>query len=145
LFSCLAWTIVNDVAAKCWYKTFGPGKTREQLRVNWEKLIQYVGITYVQDIKIELITRKRVVIPVPKYPAKALSDYNRAEAKRISNLNISISDYQSLMDFNISKANRPGLSEDESAVITTNRVNIRDKHSFLTGFLTAYQKSEMSL
>jgi hypothetical protein len=35
---------------------YGPGKTREQLRVNWEKLIQFVGITYVQDIKIELTT-----------------------------------------------------------------------------------------
>jgi hypothetical protein len=100
--------------------------------VNWEKLIQNVGITYVQHIKVELATRTRMVIPVPKYPTTALAKYNLAEEVRIKRLNTTIEEYDKVLDFNNRKSIRPGLTEDELDVLSSKKLDILDKLNTLT-------------
>ena len=46
----------------------------DQMRTSLEKLIQYVGTTYGQDISNELQNRAELTIPDPKHTAVVLSD-----------------------------------------------------------------------
>jgi hypothetical protein len=106
---------------------YGPGKTKEHLRVNWEMLILYVGITYARHIRTELSTRTRVEIPVPQYPKKALEEHNLAEELRIKRLKTTIEDYERLLEFNNRKSNRPGLSIVELEVLSKNELDLHKK------------------
>jgi hypothetical protein len=110
---------------------YGPGKTREQLRVNWEKLIQYVGITYVQDIKIELTTRKRVEIPLPQYPKKALEEHNLAEEERTNSIQDTISAYTNALDLSIKRADTPGLIIIELEALSKNEIDLHKELNIL--------------
>jgi hypothetical protein len=44
---------------------YGQKSSADQMRISWEKLVQYVGITYGQDISNELQNKKTVTVPDP--------------------------------------------------------------------------------
>jgi hypothetical protein len=46
---------------------YGQKSSADQMRISWEKLVQYVGITYGQDISNELQNKKTVTIPEPSH------------------------------------------------------------------------------
>ena len=47
---------------------YGGHGAADKMRITMEKIQQYVGIKYGEDISAELKNRSRVVIPQPEYP-----------------------------------------------------------------------------
>ena len=46
---------------------YGTKGAADQMRTTWEKLVQYIGTNYGQDISNELSNKAKVVIPEPEY------------------------------------------------------------------------------
>ena len=51
---------------------YGQKSSADQMRISWEKLVQYVGITYGQDISNELQNKKTVTVPEPSHTQAVL-------------------------------------------------------------------------
>jgi hypothetical protein len=56
---------------------YGHKAAADQMRTSWEKLVQYAGTTYGQDIANELENKTMLVIPPPTY-TQAVIDRNNA-------------------------------------------------------------------
>lgn len=58
---------------------YGQKGSADQMRTTWEKLTQYAGTTYGQDIRNELENKKKVVIPEPTHTADVLAKHATRE------------------------------------------------------------------
>ena len=52
---------------------YGNKAAADQMRTSWEKLVQYVGMTYGQDISNELQNKATVTLPEPVHTAAVLA------------------------------------------------------------------------
>lgn len=58
---------------------YGGKGAADQLRTSWEKLTQYVGTTFGQDIRNELENKVNITIPEPTHTAAVLARHNARE------------------------------------------------------------------
>jgi len=54
---------------------FGTANSADKMKTTQEKIAEYVGIKFGDDVANELINRVRVILPPPEYPAEALKRY----------------------------------------------------------------------
>ena len=59
---------------------YGQKSSADQLRTSWEKLVQYVGTNYGQDVSNELQNKITVILPEPTYTAAILTRHAAREA-----------------------------------------------------------------
>ena len=59
---------------------YGQKGSADQMRTSWDKLVQYVGTTYGQDISNELTNKVTVTIAEPTYSAAILVRHATREA-----------------------------------------------------------------
>jgi hypothetical protein len=52
----------------------------DQMNTSWEKLVQYVGTNYGQDISNEIQNKVRLTIPKPTYSAAIMTKHAQREA-----------------------------------------------------------------
>ena len=58
---------------------YGQKNSADQMRTSWEKLVQYVGTTYGQDISNELTNKAAVTIPEPVHSATIMARHQQRE------------------------------------------------------------------
>ena len=59
---------------------YGQKSSADQLRTSWEKLVQYVGTNYGQDVSNELQNKITVILPEPTYTAAIMTRHAAREA-----------------------------------------------------------------
>ena len=68
---------------------YGQKSAADQMRTSWEKLVQYVGTTYGQDISNELQNKTTVTLVEPVHTTEALTRHGvREQMIRTSQANI---------------------------------------------------------